>query len=168
LFLIYNFCLVSVTKTIITTTKKSNVLKLWKNGFTIDEGPLRSYEDPQNREFLESIQKGVLPRELIKEAHGAEVHMDMQDKRDEEYVPPKNQYRLYNDGYKLGSPTPNVVSNASADDMATNEQKAKQQLQLDESKPSTQIQIRLSNGSRLVIKANQTHKISDIRRYIST
>jgi UBX domain-containing protein 1 len=141
---------------------------LWKNGFTIDDGPLRSYDDQQNREFLDSIQKGVLPRELIKEAQGAEVHLDMQDKRDEEYVPPKNQYRLYNEGYKLGSPTPTVVSNASASDIATNEQRAKSQLQLDESKPSTQIQIRLSDGSKLVIKANQTHKISDIRQYIST
>ena len=148
---------------------KSHVLKLWKNGFTVDEdGPLRSYDDPQNKEFLASIQKGEAPRELIRKAEGAEVHLDMQDHRDEEYEPPKNKYVLYNDGYKLGSPTPTVVSNASASDRENNEQRAKQSLKLDESKPTTQIQIRLSDGSRLVIKANQTHTIRDLRVYINT
>ena len=132
-------------------SQKSHVLKLWKNGFTVDEdGPLRSYDDPQNKEFLASIQKGEAPRELIRKAEGAEVHLDMQDHRDEEYEPPKNKYVLYNDGYKLGSPTPTVVSNASASDRENNEQRAKQSLKLDESKPTTQIQIRLSDGSRFV------------------
>lgn len=96
---------------------------MWKNGFNVDDGPLRSYTDPQNREFLQDIEKGQPPRELIRQAEGGEVHLDMQDHRDEEYEPPKNQYRLYNDGYKLGSPTPNVVSTASPNDQEANEKK---------------------------------------------
>ena len=127
------------------------MLKLWKNGFTIDDDqPLRSYDNPQNKEFLESIEKGVPPRELLRKAEGAEVHLDMQDHREEEYHPPKNKYVLYNEGYKLGSPTPIVVSNASPNDKENNEKTAKQNLKLDESQPSTQIQIRLSDGSRFV------------------
>ena len=75
--------------------------------------------------------------------------MDMQDHRDADYEAPKNQKpRLYNDGYKLGSPTPTVVSNASPSDVENNEKLARQELALNESQPSTQIQIRLSNGSR--------------------
>lgn len=129
--------------------QKSSVLKLWKNGFNIDDGQLRSYEDPKNKEFLSSIQRGELPQELIRQAEGGEVHLDMQDHREEEYVPPKNKYVLYNtEGYKLGSPTPTVVSSASANDVENNENAAKRELNLDESKPTTQIQIRLSNGSR--------------------
>jgi UBX domain-containing protein 1 len=122
---------------------------LWKNGFTVDDGALRSYSDAQNKEFLEAIEKGAPPRELLRQAEGAEVNLDMQDHRDEEYVPPKNKYVLYNDGYKLGSPTPTVVSNASPNDQAKNENLAKSELSVDESKPVTQIQVRLSNGSRL-------------------
>lgn len=167
------------------------MLKLWKNGFTVDDGNLRSYQDAQNKEFLESIEKGVPPKELIRQAEGAEVNLDMQDHRDEEYVPPKNKYVLFNDGYKLGSPTPNVSSNASPNEQASNETLAKNELKLDESKPTTQVQIRLSNGSRyvddstfhfkpicpykflfffsvrLIIKANHTHKILDLRRYLN-
>jgi UBX domain-containing protein 1 len=126
------------------------VLKLWKNGFTLDDDvQLRSYQDPQNREFLAAIEKGEPPRELLRRAEGAAVNLDMQDHRDEDYQKPKDKYVLYNDGYKLGSPTPTVVSNASPADKESNEQAAKQALGLNESQPSTQIQIRLSDGSRL-------------------
>lgn len=34
------------------------VLKLWKNGFSVDNEPLRDFNDPANKEFLESISKG--------------------------------------------------------------------------------------------------------------
>lgn len=146
---------------------KNKVLKLWKNGFNVDDGPLRLYSDPANREFLADIERGEPPRELLRQAEGAEVHMDMQDCRDEEFVPPKAQYVLYNDGYKLGSPTPTVVSNASPNDEESNEREAKKELNLDESKPMTNIQVRLSNGTRLIIKANQSHRVSDLRLYLN-
>ena len=124
------------------------MLKLWKNGFTVNDGPLRTFEDPKNKEFLSSIQRGELPHELVREADGGEVNLDMQDHRDEEFVPTKPKYVLFNDGYKLGSPTPKVSSTASPNDQATNETNAKRNLNLNESAPTTQLQIRLSDGSR--------------------
>jgi UBX domain-containing protein 1 len=33
-------------------------LKMWKKGFSVDDGELRLYEDPANREFLDSISRG--------------------------------------------------------------------------------------------------------------
>lgn len=150
---------------------KSSILKLWKNGFNIDDGDLRSYEDPKHKEFLASIQRGELPRELIQQAQGGEVHLDMQDHRDEEFVPPKQAYKLYStEGQKLGSEpsVAPVVSNASANDKASNEDTAKNNLGLDASKPTTQMQLRLSDGSRLIIKANLTHKLREIKTYLNT
>jgi len=53
---------------------------------------------------LASIQRGELPRELIQQAQGGEVHLDMQDHREEEFVPPKQAYKLYStEGHKLGA-----------------------------------------------------------------
>jgi UBX domain-containing protein 1 len=150
---------------------KTNILKLWKNGFNVDDGELRSYQDPKNKEFLGAIQRGEPPRELLRLADGAEVHLDMQDHREEEYEAPKSDPRakpkLYNDGYKLGSPTPVIVSSATPSDCEQAESDAKQHLGLDASAASTQIQIRLSSGAKLVIKLNHTHTIADIRRYIN-
>jgi UBX domain-containing protein 1 len=56
-------------------------LKMWRNGFSIDEGELRNYNDPSNTEFLACIQRGEVPRELIVEAHGGEVNLNMEDHR---------------------------------------------------------------------------------------
>jgi hypothetical protein len=33
-------------------------LTFWRNGFTIEDGPLLSYDDPQNQEFLQAIKTG--------------------------------------------------------------------------------------------------------------
>ncbi|XP_036884460.1 UBX domain-containing protein 2B isoform X2 [Sturnira hondurensis] len=35
------------------------LLKLWSNGFSLDDGELRPYNDPTNAEFLESVKRGV-------------------------------------------------------------------------------------------------------------
>lgn len=34
------------------------LLKLWSNGFSLDDGELRPYHDPPNAQFLESVKKG--------------------------------------------------------------------------------------------------------------
>lgn len=34
------------------------VLRLWKNGFSVDNGTIRDYQDPTNKEFLDSITRG--------------------------------------------------------------------------------------------------------------
>jgi UBX domain-containing protein 1 len=34
------------------------ILKLWKEGFSINDGAVREYADPANREFLDSVRRG--------------------------------------------------------------------------------------------------------------
>lgn len=65
------------------------MLKLWKSGFSLDNGELRSYQDPSNAQFLESIRRGEVPAELRRLAHGGQVNLDMEDHRDEDFVKPK-------------------------------------------------------------------------------
>lgn len=38
--------------------EKEVTLKLWKEGFSIDDGPIRAYSDPEHKEFLDSIRRG--------------------------------------------------------------------------------------------------------------
>ena len=40
---------------------RSVTLKLWKTGFSLDEGPVRDYHNPANKEFLEYIKRGYRP-----------------------------------------------------------------------------------------------------------
>ncbi|XP_022094135.1 NSFL1 cofactor p47-like [Acanthaster planci] len=146
------------------------ILKLWRNGFSVDDGELRGFKDPQNADFLNAISKGQIPMELIREAKGGEVNLDLEDHRDEEYTRPKVKVKPFSgQGSMLGSPVPTVVSTpASASAAKQDEASANQSVSLDESQPVTSIQIRLADGTRLVRKFNHSHTVADVRRYITT
>lgn len=62
---------------------------MWQNGFSIDDGPLRAYNDQQNKEFLNDVMMGRIPRELVREARGGEVMVNMEDHKDQPYEAPK-------------------------------------------------------------------------------
>lgn len=53
-------------------------------------------------------------------------------------------------------------------DQAANEAQAKKELELDASKPTTTLQIRLADGSIVKAQFNLSHTIADLRRYIIT
>ncbi|XP_011190644.1 NSFL1 cofactor p47 [Zeugodacus cucurbitae] len=155
------------------------VLKLWSQGFSIDDGELRLYDDPENKEFLETVMRGEIPHELFE--MGWVVNVDVEDHRHEDYkrktVPPK----FKGSGHTLGSPTPNVegagvaaatvpAPNSAKQTTAVNvkedENAAKDKLKVDSSQPTTTLQIRLADGSRLTAQFNLNHTVADIRRYI--
>lgn len=112
-------------------------LKLWKDGFSVNDGELRSYTDPSNGDFLRSIQKGEIPHELRQGA--SEVYLSMEDHRMESYkstldgsVKP-----FTGQGHTLGSPAPPVVGATGEEDKEVNEKKAKENLNVDTSQPTT-------------------------------
>jgi len=146
------------------------LLKMWRDGFSLDDGELRQYQDPANREFLSSVMTGKIPQELVKEAQGGEVHVDMEDHKEEEYVKPTAKSKPFQGaGNVLGSIAPAVVPVPSASlDPAQAEETAKQSAKVDESKPVANIQVRLADGSRLIVKLNQSATVSDLRSYINT
>lgn len=143
------------------------VLKLWKDGYSLDESDLRSYQDPGNAQFLEAIRRGEIPGELRRLAQGGQVNLDMEDHRDEDFVKPKTSFKAFTgEGQKLGSTAPQVSSIASSSQQAENEAKASSSVDVDECEPVTNIQIRLADGGRLVQRFNHTHQIRDIRLFI--
>ncbi|XP_028592724.2 UBX domain-containing protein 2B isoform X1 [Podarcis muralis] len=142
------------------------LLKLWRNGFSLDDGELRSYTDPVNAEFLESVKRGEIPAELQRLVHGGQVNLDMEDHQEQEYVRPRLRFKAFSgEGQKLGSLTPEIVSTPSSP-----EEEEKSFLDavvlIDDAVPTTKIQIRLADGSRLIQRFNHTHRIIDIRNFI--
>ena len=128
-------------------------LKMWQNGFSIDDGPLQSYDDESSKEFLDSIARGEVPRELIRQARGAEVNLNMEDHRNEDYVAIKKKLEAFSgQGYRLGAVVPETISSSFESSMANkehkNEENAKHKLATNQSKPVTNIQVRLADGSR--------------------
>ncbi|XP_067632519.1 NSFL1 cofactor p47 [Eurosta solidaginis] len=157
------------------------VLKLWSQGFSIDDGELRLYDDPDNKEFLETVMRGEIPHELLE--MGWLVNVDVEDHRHEDYKRKSTMPKFKGSGHTLGSPTPNIVcATGPSDEAATASQSgatskpgankdventAKDKINLDASQPTTTLQIRLADGSRLTAQFNLSHTVADIIRYIS-
>jgi len=93
---------------------KQFIIKMWQNGFSInDDGGLRSYKDPANKSFLASVMTGRIPNELVKEAENGEVHVDIEDHKEEEFEQPKGASGIKafsGTGHTLGGITPAVTS----------------------------------------------------------
>lgn len=142
------------------------VLKMWKNGFSVDSGLLRSYDDPSNKDFLDSIRRGEVPNELIHLAKGGEVNLNMEDHRQEDYVKPKASVKAFSgEGHMLGSPAPAVVAPSTG---AAASGSSGLQVNVDTNKPVTTLQIRLADGKRMVAKFNLSHTVADIRSHITS
>ncbi|XP_065831806.1 NSFL1 cofactor p47-like [Oscarella lobularis] len=143
-------------------------LRFWQNGFTIDDGPLRDGSTDADRLFLHSVAREMIPQELIAAVQGDEVDLNVEDRRQENYAPPKKTLKAFRgEGHKLGSPVPDVVSSVP-EPQAEAPVNPPSSVHVDESQPITAVQIRLGNGPRLVQKFNHSHYIRDIRAVVDS
>ena len=70
----------------------------------------------------------------------------------------------------FASPAPATVTSAAPpainQEQTSNEEKARSALATDTSLPTTTVQVRLVDGSRLAATFNHTHTVGDLRQYI--
>ena len=139
------------------------MLTFWRNGFSLDDGPLRSFEDPDNAAFLANIRQGRVPPEL-KAQFGQAVNLAVADKSGEDYVPPPKKLKPFGgQGNRLGSvdpdapasvvaaaltPAPAPAAAPAAASSSSASSSAPASSVVDESAPTTTIQIRLADGTR--------------------
>ena len=69
-------------------------------------------------------------------------------------------------GNVLGCAQPDAPALPPAGNDTANEEKAAATAKVDTDKPTTNVQVRLADGSRLVVRLNHGHSVGDLRRYI--
>ncbi|KAI9488832.1 hypothetical protein BDB00DRAFT_771801 [Zychaea mexicana] len=151
-------------------------LTFWRDGFSVDDGQLYRYDDPANQTMLTAINSGRAPLSLLNVRHGQPVDVRVSRRQDEDYVPPPKAppKPFEGAGNRLGSPaagssseqsgsTPGAFPSSSSSGAAASSEAP---VTVDESQPTTSLQIRLGDGSRLIAKFNHTHTVGDVRRYI--
>lgn len=150
-------------------------VRVFRQGFTVDDGDLRPYEDPRNREFFESITHNEIPAELRKQGRTM-VHVNVEDHLSEDYVKRTPRFKAFaGSGHTLGSPAPATSEDAPASvaaavsgNPAANEAKASSDLNVQQDQPTTMVSIRLADGGRLSARFNLSHTVQDIRQFIGT
>ncbi|KAI3823847.1 hypothetical protein L1987_05292 [Smallanthus sonchifolius] len=140
----------------------------WRNGFTVNDGPLRRLDDPENAPFLESIKKSECPRELEPADRRSSVHVNLirRDENRPELVVP-TQVAFQGVGRTLGRNTDEAAPNANTSNAAADTAAPSGGLVLDATLPSTSIQLRLADGSRIIAHFNHHHTVADIRAFIN-
>jgi len=136
-------------------------ITLYKQGFTIDDGPLRPYKDTENQKFMADLKSGHIPEEL-RAKHKEGLDVGLEDKRTEEYKePPPPKYVEYSgQGTSLGGQAPLSSVPETEHNMKAEPPK------VDKSKPITRIQVRLHNGKVQEIEVNMDTKVSAIFDYV--
>ncbi|KAG2488166.1 hypothetical protein HYH03_013309 [Edaphochlamys debaryana] len=145
---------------------RNHVITFYNNGiFTVDNGPPRHVEDPANFRFIESISKGECPEELDPGKPGAPVTVNLMRKEEpyEEAEKPKSYFT--GTGRTLGGSAGASTSAAPAAAAASSDSAAEWK-GVEEDKPTTSLQLRMPDGSRMVARFNHSHTVRDIRRFV--
>ncbi|KAJ1341805.1 hypothetical protein BSLG_003509 [Batrachochytrium salamandrivorans] len=151
------------------TETVSRHLTFWRNGFSIDDGPLLEYDDPSNQEFLKAINSGRAPTSLLNVAYGQPVEVKVAHRMQQDYqAPPKQPLASFSGaGNRLGAyPTSFTSALPVITPVLTPVSFVGPIVTVDPSQPSTSIQIRLGDGTRMVSKFNHTHTIQDVCSFV--
>lgn len=136
-------------------------LTFYANGFTVDDGPLRRLDDPENEALLRDVNRGAVPREMEEPGVG-DVSIRLIDKKGEEYVPPKKKVVPFSGGgQRLNG------SASTAPGTAVDADRAAAAVQVDESRPIATVQVRLSDGTRLIARLNEDSTVADLRAFVA-
>ncbi|KAL3615281.1 Plant UBX domain-containing protein 4 [Castilleja foliolosa] len=143
-------------------------ITFWRNGFTVNDGPLRRLDDPEHAPFLESVMKSECPMELAPANPITQVHVNLTRKEEDYRLPEKRRLPFRGTGRTLGSTsnTTPVESNSVMTVLKTTAPAPTLGLVVDQNEPSTSIQLRLADGTRMVSRFNHRHTIRDVRAFI--
>ena len=139
--------------------KKKDKLKLiiYKNGFILDNGEFRNINEPHNKKFMQEIEKGYIPNELVKKGY-TDLGIEMDDHKSENYEPPKEEKKFQ--AFKgLGQSISEVHTEGLHGDKNASSN-------VDRSKPLCKINVRLFNGEVVNEDFNLNQTLQDIINFV--
>ncbi|KAI0835254.1 SEP-domain-containing protein [Hypoxylon sp. FL0890] len=153
---------------------QERTLHLWRDGFSIDDGELRRFDDPENTDALRMIQQGRAPIHLMNVRYDEPLDVKLQN-HDENYRPLPKVYKPFSgEGRRLGSPVPGESAAGNQPALATSDaaaaapsSSAAPGTSVDASQPTVMIRIQMPDGTRLPARFNTTQTVNDVYDFIS-
>ena len=138
-------------------TKNKLKLSLYKNGFILDNGEFRNKSEPANKKFMEEIEKGYIPNELVKKGI-TDLGIEMDDHRDENYEPPKEEKK-----FQAFTGLGKSISSVNTEGLHVNKNASSN---VDRSKPTCKVNIRLFNGEVVSEDFNLSQTLQDVINFV--
>lgn len=154
----------------------TRTLHLWRDGFSIEDGPLRRYTDPEHAMDLQMIRSGRAPLHLMDVEQGQRCDVRLQQHEEDWHQLPRIYRPFGGQGRRLGSPVPGdgsastslqaapVATAASGSTQAT---ASTASINVDNSQPTVAIRFQMPDGSRLPARFNLTNTIGDLYDFAS-
>jgi len=145
------------------------LITLYSNGFTIGNGEFRDAKEEQNQKFLESLRKGEVPSELEpicrKEwgSTASAVRVQLVDKSRESYTPPKPKFDF---SKSVGQSIASSSSSSGSAPPASFANATPRRMEVDQSQPTTTLQIVLADRKRVKETANQDATVLQLYQHI--
>lgn len=152
-------------------TRVARTLHFWQDGFSVEDGRLYPFDDPNSAPILALIESGRAPVDIMGVTADQPVDVTVRQ-HEENYVPPKKKHTPFSGGgQRLGSPTPGAITSQAASTQPSSgntqsETARPQTVDIDESQPTVSLQIRLGDGTRLVSRFNTAHTIGDVYNFV--
>jgi len=150
---------------------QERVLHIWQDGFSIDDGDLRRFDDPANQADLAMIRSGRAPLHLMNVQHDQPVDVKLHQ-HDTPYTPQPRKYRPFGgSGQRLGSPVPGTGSSQASTRAPTSgaapaASTSEAAPTVDSSQPTIMIRIQMPDGTRLPARFNTTHTVGDVYGFV--
>jgi len=171
-------------------------LTFWRDGFSVDDGELMRYGDPTNDAILTQINSGHAPPHILNVTPGQPVELRVVKRLSEDFVatPPSKRRDggvFAGEGHRLGAPVPSVGTpddsgssgampgtfppasssriggGSPAPSASRGAESINPRFEVNQTLPTTSVQIRLADGTRIVCRMNLTHTVGDIRNFIN-
>ena len=128
---------------------------------------MRDFNDAENEAFLNSIKNGMAPLQYLNLKPGQKVELKIAHRSDQDFEPPpKSPMKAFSgSGQRLGSIVPGAPL-ATSLGTSSPEKSQNIKFQVNQDEPITSVQIRLGDGTRLVLKCNHSHTVRDVRNFI--
>ncbi|XXH00966.1 GTP-binding protein gtr1 [Hypoxylon texense] len=153
---------------------QERTLHLWSDGFSIDDGELRRFDDPENADALRMIQQGRAPIHLMNVRYDEPLDVKLQQHNENYRLLPRVYRPFGGEGRRLGSPVPGEAATATLSTLSTSNTAAAApstapppSTSVDESQPTIMIRIQMPDGTRLPARFNTTQTVNDIYDFIS-
>jgi UBX domain-containing protein 1 len=155
------------------TQSQERVLHIWEDGFSVDDGELRRFDDPANQMDLQMIRSGRAPLHLMNVENDQPVDVKLYQ-HEGPYTPQPKKYKPFSgSGQRLGAPVPgdgNMSASASTSSPAAAAPAASSASPaaptVDSSQPTLMIRIQMPDGTRLPARFNTTHTLDDVYGFV--
>ncbi|EWG42736.1 hypothetical protein FVEG_04479 [Fusarium verticillioides 7600] len=147
---------------------QERVLHIWQDGFSIDDGDLRRFDDPANQADLALIRAGRAPLHLMNVQHDQPIDVKLHQ-HDTPYQPQPKKYRPFGgSGQRLGAVVPGVEGSSSSPAPAASSAAPSSSNApiVDDAQPTIMIRIQMPDGTRLPARFNTTHTIDDVYGFV--